>query len=106
MTILSLLEWAGPLSIMLMLVIMGLLSQRLGAVTRHPPIYRGLFLSAGFVGISLVCEIFFLVTTNTLFTLFYDVSLVIGLALGVVIVWRYWGWLLSENQTMDGGGLA
>jgi hypothetical protein len=91
-------ELCEPLAVILMLVVLGLLSQRLGAVTKFPPLYRGLYLGAVLVGVSALFKVLYMVSDNETFILFYDVAFVFGLLLSVIIAGRYWGWLLNENQ--------
>ena len=89
----------GPVSIIIVLVIMGLLSQRLGAVTTRPPLYRWFYVSAGLVGLSILMELLVILNADPELTPVYEVPMVVGLMIAVIISWRYWGWLLSENAT-------
>jgi hypothetical protein len=94
----SILSLVGPLSLVICLIVLGLLSQRLGAVTRRTPLYRLLFVSSGLVGLSLLVRLPTLGQTLDAETaLAYDIPLTLGLLLAVIIVWRYWGWLLGER---------
>lgn len=96
--ILNLLSFIGPISIMICLVILALLSQRLGAVTRRAPIYRWLFLSSSLIGVSVfVRAISPDQIMNETTALLYDLPMAVGLILAVVIAWQYWGWLLGER---------
>jgi hypothetical protein len=86
------------------LVVLALLSQRLGAVTKRPPLYRWFFLSVAIIGVAIILRVIGLsvpdgpdIDFGNMITLLYDFALVIGLSLAVVIAWRYWGWLLSER---------
>ena len=97
----ALLSLFGPLAIMLALVILALLSQRLGAVTKRPPLYRWLYASVVLVGLSLIVRLLNLNTPETLgddysTLMLYDILLALGLGLAVLVAWRYWSWLLSE----------
>jgi hypothetical protein len=98
---LAYLSLCGPVSIGIALVVLALLSQRLGAVTKRPPLYRWYFLSVAIIGVAIILRIVNLsapdIDYDNMTTLLYDVALVIGLSLAVIIAWRYWGWLLSER---------
>jgi hypothetical protein len=88
-------------SIGIALVVLALLSQRLGSVTKRPPLYRWYFVSVAIIGVAVILRVVDLsapdIAVSDMTTLLYDVALVIGLSLAVVIAWRYWGWLLSER---------
>lgn len=85
------------------------LSRRLGTVTKMPPCYRGFFVSTVFLGVALVAyverkaaylsavpEASFLLTP--LFGLvFYHIPFSLGIVINLIIVWRYWSWLLKEK---------
>lgn len=97
----ALLSFVGPASIILALVVMASLSRRLGEVTRRPPLYRWFFVGAALVGLSMVLRLVKLDSSGQLGTqaaLFYDVPLVGGLLISVIVAWRYWGWLLYEQD--------
>ncbi len=97
----ALLSLFGPVAMMIALVILALLSQRLGAVTKRPPLYRWLYVSVVLVGISLIVRMINLNMPETLGSdystlILYDILLGLGLGLAVIVAWRYWSWLLSE----------
>ena len=87
----------GPASMIVALIVLALLSQRLGAVTKRAPIYRWFFVSAVLIGFSIVARLFAPDALDYRAALLYDVPLALGLTLAVVIAWRYWSWLLSER---------
>ena len=100
--ILSLLGLIGPASIIVALIVIALLSQRLGAVTKRAPLFRWFFVSAALVSIGIIWRIFGLIIPNMPArdldaTFFYDIPLAAGLVIAVVVAWRYWSWLLSER---------
>jgi hypothetical protein len=100
--ILTLLGLCGPASIIVALIVLALLSQRLGAVTKRPPLYRWLFVSVLLVGISVMARLVGLGASETpgrgsIVVMLDDIALAIGLTLAVIIAWRYWSWLLSES---------
>lgn len=87
----------GPASIIVALVVLALLSERLGAVTKRAPIYRWFFVSVALIGISIVARLIAPDALDYRAALLYDIPLAVGLTLAVVIAWRYWSWLLSER---------
>jgi len=100
--ILSLLGLVGPAAMIVALIVIALLTQRLGAVTKRTPLYRWFFLSAALVSVGIVWRIFGLIVPDmpmrdTDGVLFYDLPLALGLVIAVVVAWRYWSWLLSER---------
>ncbi len=95
------LSFIGPASIVVALVALASLSRRLGAVTRRPPLYRWFLVGAALVGLSIVLRLIGLDSAGRLgaqTALFYDVPLAIGLLVSVIVAWRYWGWLLYEQD--------
>ncbi len=97
----ALLSLLGPVAIMIALVILALLSQRLGAVTKRPPLYRWLYVSVVLVGLGVIVRLLNLDAPETLgndysTVMLYDILLALGLGLAVIIAWRYWSWLLRE----------
>ncbi len=102
MNVLTLLGLCGPASIIVALVVLALLSQRLGAVTKRAPLYRWFFVSIALIGISVVTRLVSLGapdTTNRDYGTITldDIALAAGLSIAVIITWRYWSWLLSER---------
>jgi hypothetical protein len=97
----TLLGVVGPASIAFALCIIGLLSQRLGAVTRMPPYYRWFFVAAGFAGISTVCRLLSIRAELEVLGLIYTTSLAVGVTVAVVPAWRYWSWLFVEQEVQN-----
>jgi hypothetical protein len=101
--LLTLFGLCGPVSILIALVVLALLSQRLGAVTKRAPLYRWLFVSVALVGVSIVGRFISAVVPGGdpayAATMLFDVLFVLGLLLAVVVAWRYWSWLLHERGT-------
>jgi hypothetical protein len=99
---------AGLMSAIYITLIMARLSQKLGAVTKMRGYYRGFYVSALFLLVSLIAH--FLKTSvllassqapallnNDLFYLFtYYLPLAIGTSISLAITLRYWDWLLKE----------
>jgi hypothetical protein len=101
--LLTLFGLCGPASILIALVVLALLSQRLGAVTKRAPLYRWLFVSVALVGVSIIGRAINAVAPTSdpayVTAMLYDVLFVLGLGLAVVVAWRYWSWLLHERGT-------
>src|ERR1700690_4098809 len=90
----------GPGSLAVALIVIALLSQRLGAVTKRSPLYRWFFVGIVFVAISVVARFATLhmpAEQDNTTALIGDLAFAAGLTLAVVIAWRYWGWLLNER---------
>jgi hypothetical protein len=99
---------AGLMSAIYITLIMARLSQKLGAVTKMPGYYRGFYVSAVFLLVSLIA--YFLKTSvllaseqapallnNDLFYLLtYYLPFAIGTSISLAIAFRYWDWLLKE----------
>jgi hypothetical protein len=98
----SALGWFG---IGMLLGIMGLLSRRLGRVTRADDYYIGFFVGAGLILVSVVIRVVHglgappqNLTDSVLWVLLYHGAPALGLTIGVVTAWRYWSWLLAERD--------
>ncbi len=96
--VLSLLGAVGPAAITVTLVVIGLLSQRLGAVTRMPPHYRWCYVAAGLVGLSMLGHLVSVGYEDDLLALLTNLFFALGVTLGLVVAWRYWSWLFGERQ--------
>ncbi len=98
--LLTLLGLAGPIAMIIALLVMALLSQRLGAVTKRRRAYRWFFVAVGLITAGILARLLALGGTPSALaeaTLLYTVSVTIALTLAVSAAWRYWGWLLSER---------
>ncbi len=104
-----LLEWfalIGSLGVVVALIVLGLLSYRLGMMTHAQPHYLGFFICAGFIGISVLLRAFdllihFSVQPNVdplLWVIARDGLPAAAATLGVYLAWRYWSWLLAERD--------
>lgn len=98
-TFFTLLSAIGPISILFTLVVMGLLSQRLGAVTKMRPLYRWFYVAAAFLGVSTILRLLGMGGPDETLSLLYSVFFVTGVTLGVVVAWRYWSWLFGERDS-------
>lgn len=88
-----------------MLVVLALISRRLGRVTRAAPHYIAFLVAAVFVAAGLTARALdaaygadpVAVHGNSGALLLYAVLPALGLTLAVVAAWRYWSWLLAER---------
>ncbi|GAB4569771.1 MAG: hypothetical protein Kow0077_02820 [Anaerolineae bacterium] len=87
----------GPAGVAVALVVLGLLSQRLGAVTKTPPYYRWFYVAAGLVGVSLISRILSIGAHDVGIEMVYTFSFALGVTIGLVVAWRYWNWLFGER---------
>ncbi len=99
---------AGLMSGIYITLIMARLSQKLGAVTKMRGYYRGFYVSAIFLLVSLIA--YFLKTSVLLaseqaptllnndffYLLTYYLPLAIGTSISLAITLRYWDWLFKE----------
>ena len=96
--ILAFLGLLGPVSVIVALIVIAQLSQRLGAVTKRPPIYRWFYVSVALIVVCVLERVVALFVPNAFNTeLLYDIPFATALVIAVVIAWRYWSWLLSER---------
>jgi hypothetical protein len=96
------------MSAIYIILIMAKLSQKLGAVTKMRGYYRGFYISAIFLLVSLIA--YFLKTSVLLaseqapallnndwfYLLTYYLPLAVGTSVSLAITLRYWDWLLKE----------
>ena len=107
------LDWSGlvgalgPLSMSVMFVVLALLSQRLGRVTRVRPYYLGLYLAALLLAVSTLARVVNLgrgadaahdLGQDTLLVFLYTVAPALGVTIGLIVAWRYWSWLFAERD--------
>lgn len=96
------------MSAIYMTLIMARLSKKLGAVTKMPGYYRGFYVSAILLLVSLIA--YFLkssvllasqqlptwLNNGFLYLFTYHLPFAIGTSISLAIALRYWGWLLRE----------
>jgi hypothetical protein len=86
------------------------LSRRLGAVTKMRPYYRAFLVAAGFITLSFTTY----VLRNSAYLaedphaewllsplaglLLFHLPLFVGVTIDLIVVWRYWSWLLREGK--------
>lgn len=89
----------GLVAVSIALVVLGLLSQRMGSATQVPPYHIGLFAAALLVLGGVLARLIEPTPEPTLFwTLMYNGLPALGVTLGVIVAWRYWSWLLAERN--------
>src|SRR5579871_1863559 len=94
----------GPLSILIALIVLGLLSRRLGQQTAARPRYLGFFAAAILIGISIAAQFLDLLfhfphsDPDVLWIILDDLLPAIAVTIGVIFAWRYWSWLLAERD--------
>lgn len=100
----TLLAGLGMGAVALMLVLMGLLSRRLGRVTHAVPHYRLFFIASGLVTVGALARFGAFITqtshlqTQVEWVLVYNGLPALGLTLAVISAWYYWSWLLAERD--------
>ncbi len=97
----------GPISIGLALLVMGLLSKRLGSVTRAPRHYLGFYLAVLMIGISVFARLLNVgrgvavvadLNQDLGWVVIYNGLPAIAVTIGLYVGWRYWSWLLAERN--------
>jgi len=93
----------GQLGICFALIVMARLSRRLGQMTRAQPYYRGFYVAAILILVSIAARLlndyFLFADPHQLgWVLVYDGIPALAVTMGVVIAWRYWSWLLAERD--------
>jgi hypothetical protein len=95
----------GPLSVCVMLLVLGELSHRLGRVTRVPRYYRGFYIAALLIALN---ALFYMLlwAELPLSPILMDTRVqsfvllgfpAVGLTIALAVAWRYWSWLLAER---------
>jgi hypothetical protein len=97
----------APLGIGIALLVLGLLSRRLGKATRARPLYTGFFAAAALLFITALLHIanafiqfapLGAPVTDPFWVLVFNGLPAIGVTIGLVLAWRYWSWLLAERS--------
>ena len=93
-----------------MLYIFVVLSRKLGNVTKMKPYYRGLYVGMGLIAIALISH--FLratalmnptllpaeLTSDLFYLLTYYSPMVLAVAISLLVILRYWGWLFRGRD--------
>jgi hypothetical protein len=103
----TLLSAAAPLALIILLWVMAQISRRFGEVTHRPPLYRGFYVAMVLMLFPLVVRLLAIglaedarndLGGNSVEALSHDLPLALGITLGVIIAWRYWGWLVYARE--------
>lgn len=103
-----LLSVVGPIAIVVALLVIGILSQHLDEVVKMGQLYRWFYVATAIASISIVVRLlsisfakddFLLESEDTAFSLAYTVPLTISIVIGLIVTWRYWGWLVYASDT-------
>lgn len=96
-----------PIALMIMMLVLGELSRRLGLVLKKGQAHRWFYAAAGLQLISISVRLLHIdrmetETGDTIAALAYIMPLTLGIIMGLVITWRYWGWLVyaSDGKTL------
>ena len=106
--IVSLLGTLGTVSIIILFYVLAKLSEKFGSVIKMPPIYRYYYGAVALVAIGIVAQLLTAVvdpplllnnlSKPELLLLVHHVPVSLGLTISLVITWRYWRWLVTENN--------
>ncbi len=100
----SLVAGIGMMAIAFLLMVLGLLSRRLGRVTRSKRYYGVFFIATLLllVGVGGRLWVFIYpddtIYHSVLWIIIYNGAPALGLTLGVIVAWHYWSWLLAERD--------
>lgn len=104
MNLSALLGELGSVAVLIALIVIGLLSYRLGQMTHAKPYYLGFFVAALLMLISIAAgtldAIFQLSppTPNWQWLILENGLPALAVTIGVIFAWRYWSWLLAERD--------
>lgn len=105
--LLTLLSGAAPLATMVSLWVLAQISRRFGEVTHRPPLYRGFYAALVLLFFPFVMRLLAIglsdgenvrLGSNSLEALAHDGPAALSVTLAVVIIWRYWGWLVYARE--------
>ncbi len=98
------------LSIIYTFYILANLSRRYGEVIRMPPHYRGFYFAIGLVVVALSSHLLrdmvildpeqeqALLNNDWFYLLAFYLPLALAITLAIIIAWRYWSWILKEQE--------
>jgi hypothetical protein len=110
MTLITILGTFGTLSIIVLFYILAKLSERFGSVIKMPSIYRYFYLAIPLLLVSYMTNLLVVSTIITpedspawltapwFLLLAFHLPMAIGVTIGLIITWRYWGWLVTERN--------
>jgi len=99
----------GLVALMYAVYILANLSRRFGFILKMPPYYRGFYMAMGLMGVALVSHLLRASTIlaesapypfaeDWFYLLTYYLPLAISVSVCLGIAWRYWSWLLKEQD--------
>jgi hypothetical protein len=94
----------GPFSIAITLVVLGLISRRLGEQGNAKSYYLGFFCGAALMLTSVAAQFLDLLLhfqhtdSDALWVILENGLPALAITLGVIFAWRYWSWLLAERD--------
>ena len=98
------------LAVIYIFYILANLSRRYGQVIRLPPYYRGFYLAMGLIGLSFISHLIqdsvtsapdqapSLLSNDWFYLFTYYLPLAVAVTLAIGIAWRYWSWILKEQE--------
>ena len=106
MTVLDLFGLFSTIGIGVALVLLGLLSKRLGAASKARPHAWGFFIASGFLFASAALQATIIALRwgtpadaleTTVGVVVYNILPAVGVTIGLFYTWHYWSWLLAET---------
>jgi len=100
----------GPLSVIYLFYILARLSERLGSVQKMTPAYRYYYVAICFMGVGFISQLIIIQVSlmpqnfsqwlsSPLFLLLtYHLPMAVGVTLGLIITWKYWSWLITDQD--------
>ena len=100
----------GLLSVIYIFYILANLSRRYGQVIRLPPYYRGFYAAMGLIGLAFFSHLVrdsviiapdqapALLSNRWFFLFTYYLPLAAAVTLASGVAWRYWSWIVQEQQ--------
>lgn len=95
----------GIMSIAFAILILGMLSKRMGVVTRSPRYHRGLYTAALLMAVSALARLVnglrgldpAILNSDPFSVMLYIGLPALAVSIAVIVAWRYWSWLLAER---------
>ena len=98
-------------SLLVLFQILAKLSERFGSVLKMRPLYKWFYVAEFFATIALIVDVLRASSTLsstpnlnrwvaqfTFILIFYHIPLAIAVTIGLIITWKYWGWLITERK--------
>ncbi len=104
---------AGLAGVLYAVLILMVLSKKLGEVARMRPYYRLFYLATALIALAIASRVFralealtsllgpeappWLHQSQLFYTLTYYIPLALGVTISLAVIWQYWGWLVKER---------